>query len=221
MRIVITSATVNEWRAVNENVNPFYAGESSRMQVSFHKSGVGILATTFSLSKLIVEVQPDLIIQIGIAGSFEKKWLGKTVVVKDEFMGDLGVEENNQFKDLFDLKLQAANEDPFVKKRLPNDWLNKYNLLRLPEVSSVTVNEITTRQERIIQLQKKYNAQIESMEGAALHYVGMLTNTPFIQIRAISNIIGERDKEKWQMNQALTGLTTTTLQFLDRLYKLK
>ncbi|HEX8333272.1 MAG TPA: futalosine hydrolase [Segetibacter sp.] len=221
MRVVITSATVNEWAGVNENINPLYTGESSRLQVSFHKSGVGILATTFSLSKLIVEVQPDLIIQIGIAGTFEKNLLGKLVVVKDELLGDLGVEENYQFKDVFDLKLEAANEYPFRKKKLPNVWLEKFSLLNLSEVSSITVNEITTREERIHQLQKKYNPQIESMEGAALHYVGLLTNTPFIQIRAVSNMVGERDKSKWQMNEALSNLTTTTLKLIERLYKLK
>jgi futalosine hydrolase len=221
MKVVITSATVNEWAGVNENINPLFTGESSRLQVSFHKSGVGILATTFSLSKLIVEVQPDLIIQIGIAGTFEQNLLGKLVIVKQELLGDLGVEENNQFKDVFDLKLEAANEYPFIKKRLSNGWIERFNLLNLPEVTAITISEITTREERMRHLQKKYNPQIESMEGAALHYVGLLTNTPFLQIRAISNLVGERDKSKWQMNEALSGLTNTTLRLLDRLYKLK
>ena len=100
MRIVITSATVTEWFSINQQINPLYTGESSRLQVSFHKSGVGIMATTFSLSKLVVEVQPDLIIQVGIAGSFDPKLIGKVVVVKEEFLGDLGVEENSVYKDV-------------------------------------------------------------------------------------------------------------------------
>jgi futalosine hydrolase len=221
MRVVITSATVNEWAGVNGNIIPLYTGESSRLQVSFHKSGVGVLATSFSLSKLIVEVQPDLIIQVGIAGTFDAERIGKVVVVKEEYLGDLGVEEKNQFRDVFDLKLEGATEYPFLKKRLTNPWLDKFNLLKLSEVSSVTVSEITTRQERIHQLQKKYNAEIESMEGAALHYVGLLTNTPFIQLRSISNVVGERDKKNWKLDDALSSLTNTTLKLLDRLYKLK
>jgi len=221
MRVVITSATVNEWVGINEKMNALYAGDSSRLQVSFHKSGVGILATTFSLSKLIVEIQPDLIIQVGIAGAFNEKLLGKVVLIEEEFLGDLGVEEDNRFKDAFDMKLENANEFPFRKKGLANPWLEKYNLLELAKVTSVTVNEVSTRRERILQLQKKYVADIESMEGAALHYVGLQTNTPFIQIRAVSNVVGERDKSKWQVNDALAHLTNTILQLLDRLYKLK
>ena len=39
--------------------------------------------------------------------------------------------------------------------------------------------------------------------GAALHYVCREMNIPFLQIRAASNYIGERDKEKWQMKEAI------------------
>ena len=221
MRVVITAATPNEWMAINKRMNPLYAGESSRLQVSFHESGVGILNTTFTLSSLVVEAQPDLIVQVGIAGTFDQKLLGKVVVVKEEFLGDLGVEENGNFKDVFDLKLELPGRFPFLKKRLPNVWLNKFNLLNLPTVTGITVNEVSTRPKRIDQLQKKYKAEIESMEGAALHYVGLQTNIPILQIRSISNAIGERDKSKWIIDDALYELTNTTLKFLDRLYKLK
>ena len=221
MRVVITSATSHEWLVINEMMNPLYAGDSSRLQVSFHTSGVGILNTTFSLLSLIVEAQPELIIQVGIAGSFDEKLVGKVVIVKEEFLGDLGVEEDGIFKDVFDMKLERPSKYPFVKKRLLNTWLEKFNLLKLAVVTGVTVNEVSTRPGRITQLQKKYQADIESMEGAALHYVGLQTNIPFIQIRAISNVVGERDKSKWIIDDALFELTNTTIKFLDRLYKLK
>jgi hypothetical protein len=34
-------------------------------------------------------------------------------------------------------------------------------------------------------------------------------------------MVGERDKSKWLMDEALSSLTTTTLKLIDRLYKLK
>jgi futalosine hydrolase len=49
-------------------------------------------------------------------------------------------------------------------------------------------------------------ADIESMEGAALHYVALLENIPFLQIRSLSNFAGERDKSKWEMNKAISCL---------------
>jgi futalosine hydrolase len=57
------------------------------------------------------------------------------------------------------------------------------------------------------------------MEGAALHYMGRDLNIPFIQIRAVSNYVGERNKAKWKMNEAIYNLNETLLQYLDALYK--
>jgi futalosine hydrolase len=136
-------------------------------------------------------------------------------------LGDTGVEEEGKWKDLFDLKLEKSSYHPFEKRKLPNQFLQEYNLLKLPEVASITVNEITTNKERMDQLIKKYDPIIESMEGAALHYVCREMNVPFIQIRSISNYVGERDKTKWKMKEAIENLNQTLLKYVDRLYKLK
>ena len=221
MRIIVTAATVDEWMPAYLQVDTLYTSESKRMKVSFHQSGVGMLATAVSLTKLVTEEKPDLIIQIGIAGSFDDTLnLGKTVCIKEEALGDLGVEEDGKWKDIFDLKLEKSSYPPYEKRKLPNNWLKDYNLLKLPEVAAVTINEITTAGERKQQLIKKYEAVTESMEGAALHYVCRHFNIPFIQIRAISNYIGERDKSKWEMKASIENLNQTLLKYLDKLYKL-
>ena len=222
MRIIITAATVGEWMPGFLNMNSLYTGESQRLKVRFHQSGVGMLASAVALTRLVSEEKPDLIIQAGIAGSFDKKIaLGKVVTVKEEILGDMGVEEDGKWKDIFDLKLEKSNYHPFEKRKLPNPWLNTYNLLKLPEVTAVTVNEITTNPSRIDQLVKKYGAQIESMEGAALHFICREANIPFIQIRSISNYIGERNKANWKMKEAIESLNDTLVKYVDRLYKIK
>ncbi len=221
MRIIVTAATVDEWMPAYLQVNTLYTSESKRMKVSFHQSGVGMLATSVSLTKTITEEKPDLVIQIGIAGTFDETIsLGKVVCIKEESLGDIGVEEDGKWKDIFDLKLEKSNYPPFEKRKLPNPWLNDYNLLKLEEVSSVTINEITTSPDRKQQLVKKYEAVTESMEGAALHYVCRLLNVPFIQLRAVSNYIGERDKSKWEMKTAIDNINLVLLKYLDKLYKL-
>lgn len=218
MKIVITSATANEWREINNNINPLYIAESHPFQVSFHKSGVGTLLTAYSLAKLITEHKPNLIIQAGIAGTFDTTFeLGEVIVVKDEYLGDVGVEENGKFNDIFDLELENNNQFPFENKKLSNPWLNKFNPLKLPEVTAVTINEVSTKTERIQQLKHKFGAVIESMEGAALHYVCLQTSTPFIQIRSISNYVGERDKSKWQIKKSLDNLSSTVLNYIEQL----
>jgi futalosine hydrolase len=190
--------------------------------MTFHNSGVGMLHASFSLSKLFLQSPPDLVIQTGVAGAFSTQLsLGQVVTVKNEMLGDIGVEENGVFRDLFDMQLENENQFPFSNKRLENPWLKKYNLQDLREVDSITINEISTRKERIQQLQEKYQPMIESMEGAPLHYIGLSTKVPFIQIRAISNYVGERNKQHWKMNDALDNLCSIVLQYVDKLYKVR
>lgn len=221
MRVIISAATVGEWMPSFLNVNTLYTGESQRLKLQYHQSGIGMLAASFALTKLALEDKPDLIIQVGIAGTFDSNLLlGSVVAIHEETIGDLGVEEDGKWKDLFDLKLEKSSYHPFEKRKLPNQWLTKYNLLGLKEVSGITVNEISTNPERIQKLVKKYNPGIESMEGAALHYVARETNIPFIQIRAISNYIGERDKSNWQMKLAIDKLNQTLLKYIDCLYQI-
>lgn len=221
MRVIISAATVAEWMPTFLNINTLYTGESQRLKLQFHQSGIGMLAAGFSLTKMAFEDKPDLIIQVGIAGTFDPALpLGTVVAIQEETIGDLGVEEDGKWKDLFDLKLEKSSYHPFEKRKLPNQWLPTYNLLQLPELTGITVNEISTNPERIQKIIKKYNPSIESMEGAALHYVARESNIPFIQIRAVSNYIGERDKTNWQMKLAIDQLNQTLLQYIDRLYQI-
>lgn len=221
MKVVITSATEKEIILIKQAINPVYTSNNPKFTVSFHQSGVGILASSFSISKLIFEHHPDLIIQAGIAGTFDtENALSQVVAVKEDIIADTGVEENGRFNDLFDLGLQNQHSFPFSNKRLINNELEKLNLLKLGEVTGITINEITTRPERILQYKYKYNPAIESMEGASLHYCCLQTHTSFIQIRAVSNYVGERDKSKWELKNTLQNLTSTILLFIDELYKM-
>ncbi len=221
MRVIITAATNGEWMPSFQKINPAYAGTNKRFSVGFHESGVGLLASSVSLMKMFVQETPSLIIQVGIAGCFDKKIpLGKVFAVKDDFAGDIGVMENKVWKDLFDLKLDKPNDAPYEKKSLPNPWLSQYNLLKLPTKKGVTVNTISTDKNKIDLYSGRYKASLESMEGAALHYIGRDLNIPFIQIRAVSNYVGERNKAKWNMQEAIYNLNETLLQYLDALNKI-
>ena len=170
-------------------------------------TGIGGIAVTYKLIKLLSNQKPDFMIQAGLAGSFRAKIpIGSVVCVHEELMGDMGAEENNEFRDAFDLRLVSENEPPFTGKILTNTFAESHIQHGLPLTRSVTVNEITTREDRINQLRKKYDPDIESMEGAAFHYVCLQEKIPFLQVRSISNYVGERNKEKWGLKVALDNL---------------
>ncbi|HWB27852.1 MAG TPA: futalosine hydrolase [Chitinophagaceae bacterium] len=218
MQIAITAATEGELALTRQQVSHAYAQTGTPVNISFHATGVGMLATAVSLTKLAIEQKPGFIVQAGIAGCFDNaSGLGEVFAVNNEMLADMGVNEDGIWKDMFDLALEKDNNTPFTERCLPNNNLVKYNLLKLPVVNAVTINEITTSPKRRLQIEEKYAPFIESMEGAALHYVCGLQNIPFIQMRAISNYIGERDKTKWKMKEAIINLNNTLLDYLQAL----
>lgn len=222
MRVVFSAATIGEWMPAFLEIDTLYTSESKRMKVIFHQGGVGLLANSVALMRMAYDEKPDLVVQVGIAGCFDPSVpLGNIFAVKDDLPGDIGVEEDGKWKDIFDLKLEKPGYPPFEKKRLPNQHIDQYNLLQLPLATAVTVNEISTRQDRIQQLKKKYDPLLETMEGAALHYVCRELNIPFLQIRSVSNYVGERDKTKWQLQEAISNLNQTILKYVEQLYIIK
>ena len=184
--------------------------------IDFLITGVGMLQTAYSLTKQILTKRPDIVVQSGIAGCFDKKQdLAQIWLVKDEYMADLGVEKNGFFEDSFDLKLIKANQFPFLKKRLKNPHKKILASFGHPTATAVTVNEITTSKKRISILKEKYNPLLESMEGAALHYVCLSENIPFVQLRSTSNYIAERDKSKWMLKEAIKNINQELIRFVD------
>jgi futalosine hydrolase len=55
------------------------------------------------------------------------------------------------------------------------------------------------------------------MEGAALHFIGNLEDIRYLQLRALSNYIGERDKKKWLLKEAINELNKELERLLNKL----
>jgi futalosine hydrolase len=203
MRILLIAATANE---IELFINTY-------SNVDILITGVGAPATLYHLQKRLYKQDYDFVIQAGIAGSFSPHLLlGETVLVKQDTFGDLGAEEKRIYQTFFASGLINGHEFPFA-----NGWLmNAANLPKnstLKAVKAVTINKVSDSFLQKLQLMDTFDPQIESMEGAALHYVCLQEDIPFVQLRAISNYVGERDKSKWNfklafenLNAALTGL---------------
>lgn len=199
MKITIVAATRFE---IDESLL-----QNDKHQLRFLYTGVGMLSSAVSLTQHVIQYNPELMIQAGIAGCFDYGFaLGKTVAVENESPGDTGVSEEGLWKDLFDMKLLNDNEAPYTNRHLVNESIDKWNTLQLPKVNGVTVNQITGSEERREVLRVKYNADIESMEGAALHYVCRLFSIPFLQVRSLSNYVGERNKKNWKMKESIMNV---------------
>lgn len=217
MKVLIVAATAVELQGLGDLLNK-QKFRVKQMEVSTLVTGIGGIATSYTLAKSLIQKKPGFVLQIGIAGSFHTKFpVGSVVCVREELPGDLGAEEDNEFKDLFDLGLMKENDLPFEGKLLKNPFVEGPVQHGLPLVRSIGVNEITTRKERIEMLKQKFNPDIESMEGTALHFVCLKENIPFLQIRAVSNYVGERNKENWDVSQAIENVHKATIEILHLL----
>ena len=188
--------------------------------MQFVITGIGAMAATYHITRAINTQKPSLMLQAGVAGCLDVDIaLGTTVSVASECVGDLGVVENKIFTSVFDLGLTEQDDFPWKDARLTNPHVDILQKVALPQVNSVTVNEITTNDERIRYYRNQLNAGIESMEGAALHFVGLKEDIPFVQIRSISNYIGERDKSKWLLQKAIQKVNDHLQEVLKKLIK--
>ena len=61
------------------------------------------------------------------------------------------------------------------------------------------------------------SCEIESLEGAAFHFVCLHEQLPFLQLRAISNIVGERNKKNWHLKEAVHNLNNKLITLIKEL----
>ena len=213
MNVLVIAATERELTGIKE----ISFGHPS-MMVQTAVTGVGLLPSAYAIMQLIATSKPDLIIQVGIAGSFNPSLeLGIAVTVRKEILADMGVYETDGYRDVFELGLVEKNMPPFEQGSIVNHHDNLMEAASLPHVSAVSVNEISTSLEKIKLFAEKYKAAIESMEGASLHYVCTMQQIPFIQIRGISNLVGERDKTKWKIPEALFAATHACINLINKI----
>jgi futalosine hydrolase len=214
MKVLLAAATEMEIAPAIETLakSGFVQGNNV---VNILITGLGQVATTWMLANALHTQRPDWAIQAGIAGAFDDRFPpGSLVYVQQDVFGDLGMEENGQFTTIFENGFSDADKAPFT-----NGWLVNttpvLNGLAIEPANAVTVNKITDSPLQQQQLVQKFAPDIETMEGAAFHYVCLKAGVPFLQLRAISNYVGQRDKSKWLMQEAVDSLNKKLLQLLS------
>jgi futalosine hydrolase len=214
MQVLLTAATARE-------VEPFlelHRNSNKFPDVDVLITGIGLTSTAYHLTRQIHLKRPGIIIQAGVAGCFDKKIpLGSVVLTKQDTIADQSVIELKKLKTLFDLNLVPQNQFPFRNGWLVNPHLALAAKSKLKAVKAISVNQITTSKKMIQFYENEFHPVTESMEGAALHYVCLMEQIPFLQVRSISNYIGERNKKKWNMKESILNLNNTLIQLLESL----
>jgi len=185
-------------------------------------TGVGLVNTAISTTKLILECAPSVVIQAGIAGTFnESIQVGDTVRVIHDFMPELQAKIPGAYISMPELGLLENAGNAYTALGISND---SSLFSHLPPVRAVSVQTISGDAPEIENLKQRYFSMfgclpdIETMEGAAFFTACSECQVPCVQIRSISNPIENRDKSRWDISKAIASLCSTLSAYLDGIH---
>jgi futalosine hydrolase len=181
-------------------------------------SGVGQLQSAVHITSCLRSQHYDLVIQAGLAGSFSPQYPKCSVVsVTDEVLADLGAESESGYLDIADMGLLAVNQPPFTEGELRNPHRELLEQTGLPLVRSATVNRTLSDPRSIGWIAGRYRPDVVNMEGAALFHACLTLGVPFLELRAVSDLVGPRDKAAWDIPGAVRALNEHVVRVIDRL----
>jgi futalosine hydrolase len=220
LRILLVSAIRAEADALNKipglknSADGFSLGTNEIIPLV---TGVGSVATAWAMTKWISSgSKPDLAVNIGIAGSYRDDiTVGEVVIPVSDCFADAGVDTGKGFLTLGEAGLQDPDAFPFRSGKIiaDNRFVSRATRLLKP-VNAVTVNTATGSPDNIRMISERYHSDIETMEGAAFFYVCSMENIPFLAIRAVSNKVESRNREKWNIPLALDNLAISLKEVL-------
>lgn len=212
-KILYVTATADESMTLKKvpgiiTLNENFLFEASEITALI--TGVGSVATAWTMMKwLSKNEQPDLIINGGIAGSYKDEIrIGDVVMPLSDCFADSGIEDGNKFLTMFESGLAGENDFPYSSGLIhcENRYTDKIKGA-VRTVSAVTVNRATGSEITRDIILRKFNPDIETMEGATFFYICRRENIPFLALRAISNRVEKRNREKWDIPLALDKLS--------------
>lgn len=201
-RVLIVTSVEAERKAVEAGIRG-----DSRFCVAL--CGVGPIEAAVESSRLLASDSYDLVINAGIGGGFVgRAEVGSIVIGSEAIAAQLGAEDRDGAFIPFDQLgfggiCQLKNGQP----ERSDAWAER--LINGQVAPIVTVTTVTGTAESTAMLANRYpTAAAEAMEGFSVATAAASFQVPFIEVRAISNPIGPRDRSVWDIPAALSALTT-------------
>ena len=192
--------------------------ESLELFVLHH--GVGKVNAAAGLALAIKQLNPRGVIQFGIGGSYLGTSLnvGQVAVASREIHLDSGVRGNNGWEDMSSIGIPLSGGNPPLYNEFPVDpYLTSVvaDSNSLATVTFGTSETVTGTLEEAAFLKDRFKVSVESMEGAAAAQVCHELGVPFAELRGISNIVGERKREAWDIPGAISAVNGAMVKTLS------
>lgn len=215
---------------------PVYQGKIGKTNIIHIISGIGKTNAAHASTLLIEKFSPSAVINFGIGGAYPSANLraGDIAIADREIYGDEGLWLKDGFHKADEIGIPLLkkgrkkyfNEFPldrnFIKKVMkiipPHLPLAKGGRgdfsIKIKSGTFVTLSASTGTDKRARELEKRFNAICENMEGAAVAHICAIYNIPMLEIRGISNIVEDRNMGKWDIKTAAENCQKTVFVLL-------
>lgn len=163
-------------------------------------------STATALTAAALRGEPyDLVVSAGIGGGFAPAAPVGSLVLADEITAaDLGAETADGFLPVTDLGFGAVTHRP--PAALVRAVAEATGAATGPVLTASTVTG--TAERAALLLSRHPGALAEAMEGFGVAEAAAAHGLPVLEIRAVSNPVGPRDRAAWRIPEALAALTT-------------
>ena len=173
-------------------------------------TGIGPVDAAARVAKALAVQRYDVVINAGIAGALRGHAnVGDGVVVGEELM-ELDLETGGRL---------ALPTGSLLVDRVPADaqLIEAVTALGFPLLRGITVSRVTATDATAQRLRER-GAEVESMEGYAVMRAAQLAGIPTIEVRGISNFVGNRESSEWDFTAGIGGLRRVLNATLDLLH---
>ena len=202
-RILIVTAVEAEAQAVRGGLP---GGEHG---VTVLAGGVGSAQAAAATARaLALDPGYDAVLSVGIGGAFPgKAELGALLLARRVIAADLGADSPAGFLSVDELGFGTSTLDG---GRVPG--------LAAVVGTILTVNTATGTDERAGELMERHPQAVgEAMEGYGVAAAAALFDLPFAEVRAVSNLVGKRDRDAWRLDLAFGALTAAATPIAEGL----
>lgn len=191
--------------------------------------GVGKSAAAAATALLVNRFTLSHVLMVGCAGAYPEGGLtlGDLAIASEEIMGDEGVVTTTGFLDMEQIGLPIVRcgeqryfnhfpTDSFLLNQI-KDSLTTYaqqHSLQCKVGRFVTISTCSGTAQYGQQLYQRTHGLIENMEGAAAAQICALYQIPFNELRAISNMVEDRNMAQWDLAGAMNRAQHATLHVI-------
>jgi len=198
---------------------PVLSRLQGRQGCSFAVCGVGPVEAGVNTAGRLGHRRPDLLILTGVAGGYLDNGLEllDICLAEKEVLGDLGVCQGEEIHPLtgeFPVRAEFAVDSRLLA--MAEDVLASRSL-SFHRGTFVTVSCTSGTEARGRMLAELHHGLCENMEGAAVCKACQLFGTSFLEIRAVSNLVCDRNRESWKIDEAAAAAAQAVQWLADEL----